>query len=196
MSVANVRELVIMTIKEPAEAARFLLSLAIPREALWIGFALVAVLNGILFDLSNRLVPTPSPFPEVFLVPVVYTLLVALGLLLTIASLYWAGRLLGGSGSFEDVMVTILWLQGIRLVLMVLVLILVVVFPLVSALVVFGASLYGLYILLHFVDQAHGLQSLGRSAGVLIASMVAIVLGLTLLVSLFGGPIAGLNANV
>lgn len=196
MTSTGLRDLAILTLKDPAQAAQALLSRNIPREALWVALALVAVLNGIMFDLSNRLVPGPPPLPEMFLVPIIYTALVAAGLLLSIFSLFWAGRLLGGSGSIDDIMVSILWLQGLRLVLMVVVLITVLIFPLLSALLVFGASLYGLYILLHFVNQAHQLKSLGRSAGVLIASMVAIVLGLTLLVSLFGGPIVGLSANV
>jgi hypothetical protein len=196
MSVTSFSDLAILTIKNPAEAAQLLLSMNVPREALWTALALVAVLNGLLFDLSNRLVPGPSPLPEMFLMPVLYTILVAVGLFLTIYFLFWTGRLLGGTGSLDDIMLAILWLQGLRLVLMVVVLLFVLVMPLLSALLVFGASLYGLYILLHFVDQAHRLKSLGRSAGVLIASMLVIVLGLTLLVSLFGGPIVGLSSNV
>lgn len=196
MTDSNLRDLVVLTVKSPAQAARVLLDIDIPREALWIGLVLVAVLNGILFTLSNLLVPGPSPLPEMFLVPALYTALVAGGLVLTVYALYWTGRFMGGSGTLDDIMLAILWLQGLRVALMVVVILLILTVPVLSALLVFGASIYGLFILLHFVNQAHRLNSLAKSAGVLVASMVAIVLGLTLLFSLFGGPISGLSAYV
>ncbi|MDU9003700.1 Yip1 family protein [Sedimentitalea todarodis] len=196
MTVTNLRDLAILTVKAPAQASRILLSMEIPREALWTGLALVAVLNGLLFALSNLLVPGPSPLPEMFLVPVLYTALVAGGLVLTVFALFWTGRFMGGTGTLDDIMLAILWLQGLRVALMVIVIVLILTVPVLSALLVFGASIYGLYILLHFVNEAHRLNSLAKSAGVLVASMAAIVLGLTLLISLFGGPISGLTAYV
>ncbi|MEP3329201.1 Yip1 family protein [Sedimentitalea sp.] len=196
MTVSNLRDLAVLTIKTPAEASRVLLGMDIPREALWTGLALVAVLNGLLFTLSNLLVPGPSPLPEIFLVPALYTVVVAGGLVLTVYALFWTGRFMGGTGSLDDIMLTILWLQGLRVALMVVVIVLILTVPVLSALLVFAASIYGLYILLHFIDQAHRLNSLAKSAGVLVASMAAIVLGLTLLISLFGGPISGLSAYV
>lgn len=196
MTVLNLRDLAVLTIKAPAEASRVLLGMDIPREALWTGLALVAVLNGLLFTLSNLLVPGPSPLPEIFLVPALYTVVVAGGLVLTVYALFWTGRFMGGTGSLDDIMLTILWLQGLRVALMVVVIVLILTVPVLSALLVFAASIYGLYILLHFIDQAHRLNSLAKSAGVLVASMAAIVLGLTLLISLFGGPISGLSAYV
>ncbi len=196
MTPSFLRDLVVLTIKSPAEAARLLLGLSVPREALWTGLALVAVLNGLLFALTNLLVPGPSPLPEVFLVPSLYTVLVAGGLLLSIYALYWTGRLMGGTGTLDEIMLAILWLQGLRVVLMVIVIVLIMTVPALSALLVFAASIYGLYILVHFVNQAHRLESLPKSAGVLVASTAAILLGLTLLISLFGGPTSGLSANV
>lgn len=196
MTVLNLRDLAVLTIKAPAEASRVLLGMDIPREALWTGLALVAVLNGLLFTLSNLLVPGPSPLPEIFLVPALYTVVVAGGLVLTVYALFWTGRFMGGTGSLDDIMLTIVWLQGLRVALMVLVIVLILTVPVLSALLGFAASIYGLYILLHFIDQAHRLNSLAKSAGVLVASMAAIVLGLTLLISLFGGPISGLSAYV
>lgn len=196
MTGMNLRDLAILTVKAPAHASRVLLGMDVPRESLWTGLALVAVLNGLLFTLSNLMVPGPSPLPDMFMVPVLYTLLVAGGLILTVFALFWTGRFMGGTGSLDDIMLTILWLQGLRVALMVVVIVLILSIPVLSALLVFGASIYGLYILLHFINEAHRLNSLAKSAGVLVAAMAAIVLGLTLLISLFGGPISGLTAYV
>ena len=41
-------------------------------------------------------------------------------------------------------------------------------------------GVYSLYILLHFIDQVHRMGSLARSAGVLIASVLALALAMTL----------------
>ncbi|MDK3072708.1 Yip1 family protein [Sedimentitalea sp. JM2-8] len=196
MTLSDLRQLAILSIKDPAQAARMLLTAEPAREALWTALAVVAVLNAILFTLSNMLVSGPVPLPGMLSAPVVYCLLVAGGLILTIHALFWSGRVLGGTGTIDDIMTVVLWLQALRLVAQVAVMVLLLFMPLFSALLVFAVSLYGLYMLLHFINQAHRLDSLGRSAGVLVGAMLAIVLGLTLLLSLFGGSIIGSNPYV
>ncbi|MBJ6370627.1 Yip1 family protein [Sedimentitalea arenosa] len=196
MTALDLRQLAFLSIKDPATAARILLSVPIPREALWTALALVAVLNALLFTLSNILVPAPTPMPGMFSVPLVYCVLVAGGLVLTIYALFWAGRAMGGQGTLESVMIVIVWLQALRVVAQMGVLLLLVTVPSLSVLLVFAVSLYGLYMLLHFIDQAHKFKSLGRSAGVLIAALLAIVLGLSLLISLFGGTLIGSSPYV
>lgn len=196
MNLTDLRQLAILSVKEPALAARTLLAAKPEREVLWTSLAAVAVLNAILFTLSNLLVPGQVPLPGLLNAPVIYCLLVAGGLILTIQALFWSGRVLGGTGSIDDIMTVVLWLQALRLVAQVVVMALLLVMPLLSALLVFVVSLYGLFMLLHFVNQAHRLDSLGRSAGVLVGAMLAMVLGLTLLLSLFGGSIIGSNPYV
>lgn len=191
MSSPDLRELAILSIKDPAMGAKTVLSMPLPREALWTALVLVAVLNAALFTVSNILVPGPTPFPGIFTVPLIYCAVVAGGLVLTVYALFWIGRALGGSGSLEDIMQVIVWLQALRVVAQLAVLVFLVTVPVLSALLVFAVSLYGLYMLLHFINQAHQLDSMARAAGVLIASLLAIVLGLTLLISLFGGSIVG-----
>ncbi|MFD3189175.1 YIP1 family protein [Sedimentitalea sp. HM32M-2] len=196
MTASELRKLTVLSVKDPASGARAVLRWPIRREGLWVALALIAVLNALLFSLSNLLVPGPSPLPGLFGVPLVYCGLVVGGLILTIYTLFWVGRALGGSGSLEDVMRVILWLQALRLLVQAAALLLILTVPVLSALLVFGASLYGIFMLLHFVNQAHGLKSIGRSAMVLIGAMLAMVLALTLLISLFGGPIVGSSAYV
>lgn len=198
MTSPDLRQLAVTSVADPAAAARSLMALALPRAALWTALLLVAVLNTILFGLSHILVPAPEPvqMAGLFSSPIAYFVLVSGGLVLTIYAIFWTGRLLGGSGALEDVMVLIIWLQGLRVLVQAAALVLLLVLPMLSMLLIFAAALIGLYILLHFVDQAHRLNSLGRSAGVLIASVVAIVVGLSLLLSLIGGPMIGAVPHV
>lgn len=190
------RQLVITSIKDPASAARSLMALQLPSQALWTALALVAVLNTALFTLSNLLMPGPSPLPAVFSSPMVYFSIVMVGLTLTTYALYWVGRWFNGKGSVADIMVLIVWLQLLRVLAQAAVLVLVMTLPFLAMLVVFAVTLIGVYMLVHFVDQAHRFGSVGRSAMVLIASLLAIVFGLSLIVAFFGGPNVGSLPNV
>lgn len=196
MSKLTWRELTVMSVTDPAQAARTLMALGLRRDLLWTGLALAVVLNTLLFSLSNILMPGPTPFPAAFNQPMVYLTLVAGGLLLTVYTLYGIGRLLGGKGALDDVLVLVLWLQYLRILVQVATLILALTVPLLALLTVLGATLVGIYVMLHFVDQAHRLGSLPRAAGVLIASVVAMALALFVLMALFGGTIFGPVSHV
>ncbi|AVO39222.1 YIP1 family protein [Pukyongiella litopenaei] len=196
MTIAVLRNLIVETLRDPARTARYLMSLRIAPEALWTGLGLVAVLNTLLFSLSDMLVPGPAPLPGVFASPIVYFLLVAAALVLTVYALFWTGRLFGGTGGVDQILVLIVWLQSLRLLVQVITLVLALTIPALSLLVVLFAAVAGLYITLHFVNEAHRLGSLFRSSGVLVATALAIVLGLSLVLSLIGGPVLGVAAHV
>lgn len=196
MTSGDWRQLALTSVTDPAAAARSLMALALPRDVLWTGLALVAVLNTILFIASNMLVPVSMPVPGLPTSPVSYLALIVTGLVLTIYAVYWAGRGLGGQGSLNDVMIVLLWLQGLRVVVQFVALVLMLIVPGLAVLLVFAAALVGLYILLNFVNQAHRLDSLARSAGVLIAALLAMVLALSLAISILGGLISGSSGNV
>ena len=185
-----------LSVTDPAEAARVLLSFRVPSEALWTALVLVAVLNTLVFAVTNILVPAPSTMPGLFDSPVIYFGLICGGLVLTVLAIHWVGGLFGGTASRDDVMILIVWLQGLRVLVQVAALVLMLVAPLLSAILVIAAAFVGLFITLHFIDQAHGFKSLGKSAGVLIASGLAIIVGLSVLLSLIGGPFIGTIPNV
>jgi hypothetical protein len=196
MKTSDLRELTVLSLTRPAEAARILLAQNLQRETLWTALMLVAVLNTLMFSLSNVLMPGPSPLPQAFNSPAVYFFFVSGGLILIVMSIFWTGRALGGQGSMNDVLVMIVWLQGLRVLVQAAALILMMTIPILSALLVMAAAFIGIWILLHFVDQAHKFNSLGRSAGVLIAAFVAMVLGLSLILSLIGASILGSSGYV
>ena len=191
MTMSDWRQLAITSLSDPAQAARILMAMRIPRNALWTGLVLVAVLNTILAGLSDIVIHNPTPLPTIFSVPAVYFAVVTGGLVLTVYSIFWTGRMMSGKGTLEDVLVLIVWLQMLRVMVQAVTLVLFLVMPMFAALLVFAASLVGVYILVHFVDQAHRLGSVPRAAGVLIASVLLIVLGLTMLLSLVGGAFMG-----
>lgn len=189
-------QLAATTVRDPAEAARALLAQPVGRDVLWTALILAAVLNTLLFALSNILLPTPQAFPAFLNAPLAYFALVTMGLIAFIQFLTWVGRLMGGQAGFAEVMVLMVWLQYLRVLVQAAALVLVLIFPLLSLVLVVAATLAGLYILLHFISQAHRLTSLGRAAVVLILTMLAMAVALSVLIALVGAPIMGTAFNV
>lgn len=188
--------LVVLSVRDPARAAQLLMAMALPRQALWLGLGLAAVLNTLLFSVSNLAFPGPGPLPGLFEGPVTYLVLVGGGLLATVVAVHRVGLLMGGRGSFDQVLVLMVWMQALRVLVQAAALLLMLSIPLLSAILVMGASLYGVFIFLHFINQAHGLGSLGRAAMVLVGSVLAIAVVLALLLTLIGGPMVGAMVHV
>jgi len=196
MSFQYWRELAIISLRDPASAARTLMAMGFQTGMLWNALLLVAVGNTMLYSLSGVLMPGPTPLPEIFSMPLIYFAIVAGGLALTALSIHWVGGIMGGTGTLGDILVLIVWLQFLRLVVQVAVLVGMFVMPLFSALLIFAAALMGVYLLVHFVDQAHHFKSTGKAAVVLILSLVAIVIGLSLVLTLLGGLFGGAMPHV
>lgn len=196
MMMPDPRQLTATTLRNPAAAAQELMSLHLPRSVLWTALILMATLQALTFGVSEILIPTTAPVPLVFDSPLAFFGMAVVALALTVYSLQWTGRMLGGSGSLEDVMVIIVWIQVLRVVVQLLALVLAIVMPGLALLLVFVATILGLYILVHFVNEAHRLNSLLRASGVLVSSVIVMVLGLSIFLSLIGAPLVGANANV
>ena len=188
----SLKDLAVLTVQDPAEAARQLMALQLDRGTLWTAVFLVATLNTILASLNTVLLPGESPFPGLMDVPAVYFFFVGGGLVLTILTIFWAGRAFGGEASMEDIMVTVAWLQFMRVLVQAAALVLLLTIPALSVLLIFAAAILGIWILVHFVDQAHRFGSLGKAAGVLIGAFVGLVVGVSILLSIIGvGAVGG-----
>ncbi|MFP4404320.1 YIP1 family protein [Rhodosalinus sp.] len=190
MTAAALGQLAVDTIRTPREVARRLMDLKLPRDALWTALALVVVLNAALYSASNMIAPPPDDLAVPIVAPVPFALFLAAGLVGTIYALWYVGRTLGGAGSLGDIMVLLVWLQALRLVVQAALLVLVPLSPVLSSLVVLAAAAIGFWILLNFIDVAHGYGNLLKSLGALALSVLAMALGLTFLVTLFGGALA------
>ena len=191
MTASFLTELAVQSVKDPARAARRIIDMNVPSAALWTGLTLMAVLNTLMFVVSNMLMPGPSMLPGAFNMPVFYFGFVMFGLILIVYSIFWTGKALGGTGTLHDVMALVVWLQGLRVVVQAATVLLLLTIPLLSAILVFVAGILGLWILVHFVKEAHGYGSLGQAAGVLIAAFFAMVLGLSLLLTFLGAGSIG-----
>lgn len=189
-------QLALRTLSEPREVAKELAALDLNRQMLWLALALAVVLNTIVYQLSLVLTPPPSELPVLFTSPVMFAVFIGAGLIFSIYAITYAGRILGGSARLETIMTLLIWLQFLRLAVQLAAFVLVPVLPLLAGILVMAASLYGIWLLLNFVDVAHGLGSLFTSFGVLVLSALAMMVGLAILLSLFGIQNMGLTPYV
>ncbi|MFA3915650.1 YIP1 family protein [Ruegeria hyattellae] len=192
MNRAEWGNLATLTLKDPAQAAQDILALRLERNVLWLAFALAVVLNTAAQVLSDMMLSNlTGELPVLALPPLAYAGFFTGAILLFVSVLSFIGPKMGGSGRFNDVFVLIIWLQYLRFVLELVVLILLLVAPVFGALIGIAGSLVGLYIMVHFIDQAHRLNSLGQSVLLLLVSIIAMAVVLYFFLSLAGGPIVG-----
>lgn len=185
------RELVRQTLFQPQEAARALIQMRLPRQGLWMALGLMSILNSIVYSLSLQFSPPTDPsaalMPPAFHSPVLFALFLFGALAITVIALYYVGLGLNGTAeSMDDVLVLITWLQVLRLLVQVGVLVLALAAPVLAALAVMVAAIWGAYILVGFVDAAHRFGSMFKAAGVILLSLVAMAMGLSALLSLVG----------
>jgi len=191
MTQAQFKALIGQTLFRPREAARVLISMRLPGHWLWTALALMAVLNAIVYSVSLTVAGPGDPnapmmMPAAFHAPVLFALLLFLALVLTVLSLFWVGRKFGGRAAIEDILVLITWLQVLRLMLQVGVTILVLAMPALAMIVIMVASIWGIYILVGFVAEAHGFVSSLGALGVICLALLVMAIGLTIVFSILG----------
>lgn len=191
-----------LTLFAPRRAAAYLLGLRLTQQWLWMALVLMIVLNAIAYSLSLYLSP-PAPqtdampfVPPAFQSPVLFALFLGGGLVVTVLAFTWVGRAMGGKARVADVLVLVTWMQLLRLVVQVLMLVLMLALPGIAALLVIVASVWGLVILVGFLDVAHGFESIGKTVVMLILSTLAMVLVLSLILGVVGVTVIGGNPNV
>ncbi|MFK7870325.1 MAG: YIP1 family protein [Roseobacter sp.] len=189
------QHLVLQSIKQPKEAAEYVLSWRLSNEVLWPALALVAVVNAILSTLSNFVVPVPDALNGLMISPAIFAIIVAVVLIASTYMLTWMGGLLGGTGRFQDMLALLIWLQVLRALAQVILLFLLMTMPVVATFFVLFVSFATLWIFVNFVQIGLGLNSMGQAVAVVIGAAAGLVIGLSLILSLLGVSV-GIPANV
>ncbi len=191
----TLKALAIETIQSPRTAAEKIISLNLSRDVLWSGLVLVACLNSIIYSFSLFLGDT-SVLPALFRNPVMFFLLVTGVLVLTVHAFYWTGRALGGQGDLGELLVLIVWLQGLRAIAQAVMFVLLLFSPVLGQLFSLAVGVLGLWITVNFITQALRLPGLLHGVGVLVLSAVGIIFGLVILAGLIGLSAMGVPADV
>lgn len=192
------KAMVHLTLVNPTEAARQLLSIKLPREWLWMALALMSVLNAIVYSLALHLSGPTDPaamamIPPIFQSPLLFTFFLLGGLVITVFALTWVGQTLGGKAQLSDILVLIAWMQVLRLLFQLGITLIALASSALSALVVLVGSIWGVYILTGFINTAHGFDNWFKAFGVMILAGIAMGIGLTLIMTIIGGAIIGVS---
>ncbi|MFZ5963004.1 YIP1 family protein [Thalassococcus sp. BH17M4-6] len=196
MTLGGFLRLAWQTLVAPREVARLLLSLRLGHEALLLAFALVVVLNTMIFLATAQISPPSDALVPLLSNPVIFMLTLGGTLGVTAIALTWTGRSLGGVGRIEGVGLLLIWLQAVRMLVQLAVMVLMTIDPGLAGLVVVAASVLGVWILTNFLDEAHGFDSLFKAALVLLLGVTGMALGLSFFLTLIGATTMGLTTNV
>ncbi|WP_372613013.1 Yip1 family protein [Aquicoccus sp.] len=191
------QDLVRKTFLAPNKAAATVLAIrrSVANEVLWMAVILAAVLNALVVSVNMQLFP-PSPeaaeaLPPAFLSPGLLAIFVVGGLVISVFVLLWAGRVLGGRADLGDMLAVMTWIELVQVGLQVSLTILALVLPGVSQLAGLVASVWMLFILVAFIDNAHGFGSPMRAVGVMILSFFLLLIGLMFFLLLIGATAEG-----
>jgi hypothetical protein len=193
MTLNDLPALAMDTLRDPRGTAERLIALDLGLPTLWTALALGAVLNTILFSVNMMMFPTTFPLPGLFSNPILYAMARAGGMVITMHLLTWVGGMMGGQGKLADVTVVLVWLQYMRLAAQAVLLVMTMLVPALALMATLVVAFYSLWLLLNFLDMAHRLGSLGKSALVLVFSVVGITIGLSILIALIGAPVTEMS---
>lgn len=186
--------LVVLSIREPRAAARIVTGYSDQREVLWTAGALVVVLNSLVYGLSQ--VAYGAQTPVISLGPGLFALLLAATLPLIAFAFSAVGRLMGGQASMAQVATVLIWLQGLRALAQMVILLMLLVSPALSGLMVLAVVALGFYMTLMFIDEAHRFYNLFATAGTLILGVIGLGVALSLLLGVAGVSPTGISGNV
>ena len=203
-STQSIGTLTILSLQNPALAARFVLASGLRRDILWSLLLLVSIANATLVWVSNALTgPTPEQLaqmpikiPAVIFSPLFAFVFLAGALVITVHVLHWLGAAIGGTGSLENMLAVLVWLQGLRVMAQVVLLVLMLAVPSLAGLFGLAVAILSLWILVHFVNEAAGLDSIFKTVGVLLSAMIGVILGLSFILTITGLATMGIDANV
>lgn len=182
--IGQLLKMVQFSVQSPKQGAEMVLAAKPAREILWSILALVVALSVILAQLMTFLVPTPAdaqvlmPFRPS---PVLFALVMWGLLVVMVFCTHYIGTMFGGTGSFDDSLTVVIWLQTILLVIQAAQLIIALVSPAIAGFVGLVFGLLSIWILVNFVSVVHGFKNLALVFFGLIGSMIGVVFGLSLI---------------
>jgi hypothetical protein len=192
LTLSTLLQMARFTVQSPREGARMVMKANLPMAARWSALALMAVVSSVLAHLSIRLMPAASQIEmgSVMSSPISTAILQGGLMLASVYAIFWVGRWRGGTGSFADALILMVWLQFILLILQVIQIAVQIILPPLTDLIGFVSIGLFLWLISNFIAELHGFRSvLMTFLGVLATLFVAgFVLSFALL-ALIGGRI-------
>ena len=177
----------IETVRNPQGGARLIMAQNVPTQYLWQMLAVVVALSVVLGQGAMLLLADPGDLAgPLMIMPGVMAALQLAVLIVTVHAISFVGRSMGGTGSFEDALALMVWLQFIMICLQVIqVGAMLIAQPVADMIGLAGLVLF-LWLLTNFIAVLHGFKSLGLVFVMILASALGMIFLLSLALSLLG----------
>jgi Yip1 domain len=179
-----------LSLNDPRRAARALLSEDVPMPARTGGLLLVAVLSAFLASIQSGLQTQALDPVSAFMMasPIRAAVIQWLFLALSVLLIHNVGRAFGGTGSFPDALIVVVWLQLLMLALQLVQLVAFLMSPPLAGLIGLAGLALFFWLMASFVAELHGFASRGAVLAGIIAVTVATGLVIGVAVVLVVGP--------
>lgn len=189
-------ELVMLSLRNPRVAARQIIDMNLPMAALWNAALLVVILSVLLTFATISSSPEGSIVLQIGASPMGFTILSAGSMVMLVFGLYWTGRMLGGKGELQSFIALVVWVQFLWLLAQLVQTVLVILSPPLAALFGFASLMFGLWILVQFINEAHKLDNALIGVATLVLAALGVTLGLSILLGLIGVTALGIENYV
>lgn len=198
MMAISVPSMVVLSLRNPREAARIAVEARLPERELWYVMVLGAILSVLptyMFlyfgevpdDAFGQMVREAFPFPP-FVAATLQLGQAAIGVFV----IHWSGAAFNGTGTRRDVLGVLALLQILSLILLFGVTLIGMILPILS---LFGLLIFicwWLYAIVLFVDEAHGFYQPFKSALMLVGALVATLICSSIALSFVGAVLISL----
>ncbi|MDG1739626.1 MAG: Yip1 family protein [Paracoccaceae bacterium] len=192
----DMANLIKRTLLDPRGAARQIIDLRLPQPVLWNALLLVIIMSVLLTYGTVILAGQEALIIQMAGSPLVFALFMAGQMVLLIFALLWTGKIIGGKGTLEAFAALIAWLQTLWLLAQIIQTVIMVFAPAASAMIGIVSVVYGLWVLIQFIAEAHEFPNWIKGVGVMAMSILGVVAGVSLLLSIIGISTIGLAGNV
>ncbi|MCV2876892.1 YIP1 family protein [Rhodobacteraceae bacterium XHP0102] len=174
------------TIRAPHEAARAVLALNLPRDALWLALALVITLSTLMASAVAMMMPVP-PSDMGLPMPIFMGIVQAIFLVLVSLAIAVIGGRFGGKGDFDGALALMIWLQAVFLVVQAFQIAAIAVgLSALSNIVSLASIPLFFWLMAQFVTVLHGFSSVWKTFWSIIMFLLAFGFLLSLVVTTFG----------
>jgi hypothetical protein len=180
---ASLRRMVGDSITAPRMAARQLLQIGGGYGLALLAVACVAVLSALFSVLLSRISPaTGNPDMDYLMTqPLLLAALQAIGMVIFAMLVTGIGRLFGGTGRLEQILLVFAWLDFLLLVVQMGLLLLMLALPALGGLMFLGVMVLVTWLLASFVAEVHGFRSTFATAAAMIGTLMLVGMGLVLI---------------
>lgn len=180
---ATISALILESLLAPRQAARKILSLGGGYRLALPAFGFVVAASVIASSLLSRVTPSSGNAEMDYLIsqPLLLAAMQGLGTGLFSAVVVGLGRLMGGRGRLDQVILMLAWLDFLFLVLQFGMLVVLFAVPALASPVVLFAGAVALWVMASFIAEVHGFKSTGSTLAVLIGGLFFVGIALALI---------------